>query len=54
MGERAQEKTERNAELYRRWLAGDMPTKLGKEYDLSPSRVAKIITQQKKYRGDTE
>lgn len=54
MGERAEEKFERNAEIYRRRMAGEMPTKLGEEYDLSPSRVAKIIIQQKKNYGETE
>ena len=49
MGQASEEKTERNSEIYRRRMSGEMPTALGKVYDLSPSRVYKIVcTQQKK------
>ena len=57
MGQRAtglaEEKTERNAEIYRRRVAGETPTVLGKAYDLSPSRIYKIFrAQQKKQEGN--
>ena len=49
MGQVSEEKTERNAEIYRRRMSGEMPTALGKAYDLSPNRIYKIVrTQQKK------
>ena len=48
MGKIAEEKTERNAEIYYRRMAGEGPKVLGKEYDLSPSRVYKIVMRYSK------
>jgi Mor family transcriptional regulator len=51
MGKIAEEKTERNAEIYYRRMAGEGPKALGEEYDLSPSRVYKIVMQYGKKIG---
>ena len=48
MGQISEEKTERNAEIYRRRVAGETPTVLGKAYDLSPNRIYRIVCAQKK------
>jgi Mor family transcriptional regulator len=51
MGEVSKEKTERNAEIYYRRMAGEGPKALGEEYDLCPSRVYKIVMQYDKKTG---
>jgi Mor family transcriptional regulator len=51
MGEVSKEKTERNAEIYYRRMAGEGPKALGEEYDLCPSRVYKIVMQYGKKIG---
>ena len=44
----AEEKTERNAEIYRRRMAGETPTVLGRAYDLARSRIYQILRAQQK------
>tara|TARA_E500000318_G_scaffold42056_1_gene40271 strand:+ start:687 stop:848 length:162 start_codon:yes stop_codon:yes gene_type:complete len=48
MGKKAEEKTERNAEIYYRRMAGERLKDLCKQYDLSRSRVYKIVMQYSK------
>jgi len=48
MGEVSEEKLDRNAEIYIRRKSGEGPKSLAKEYDLSPNRIYKIVTQYKK------
>ena len=48
MGEVSKEKTERNAEIYYRRMAGERLKDLCKQYDLSRSRVYKIVMQYSK------
>ena len=45
MGKIAEEKTERNAEIYYRRMAGERLKDLCKQYYLSRSRVYKIVMQ---------
>ena len=51
MGKIAEEKTERNAEIYYRRMAGERSKDLCKQYDLSRSRVYKIVMQYGKKIG---
>ena len=48
MGEVSEEKLDRNAEIYLRRKSGEGPKSLAKEYDLSPNRIYKIVTQYEK------
>jgi Mor family transcriptional regulator len=52
MGEVSEEKLDRNAEIYRRRMSGEGPKFLGKEYDLCPNRIYKIVTQYEKRHVD--
>jgi hypothetical protein len=45
------EKRERNAEIYRRYLAGEDSVVLGRVYGLSDRRVRSIIEQERKRKG---
>tara|TARA_B110000977_G_scaffold182306_1_gene243838 strand:+ start:1182 stop:1343 length:162 start_codon:yes stop_codon:yes gene_type:complete len=52
MGEVSEEKLDRNAEIYLRRKSGEGPKYLAKEYDLSPNRIYKIVTQYEKRHVD--
>lgn len=45
------EKRERNAEIYRRYLAGEDSVALAHEYNLSDRRVRDIIERERKRQG---
>jgi Mor family transcriptional regulator len=45
------EKRERNAEIYRRYLAGEDSTALARVYCLSERRIRNIIERERKRRG---
>jgi hypothetical protein len=45
------EKRERNAEIYRRYLAGEDSVALGRAFDLSDRRIRNIIDHERK-KGD--
>jgi len=48
MGKVSEEKLDRNAEIYLRRKSGEGPKALAEEYDLSPNRIWKIVTQYEK------
>jgi len=45
------EKRERNAEIYRRYLAGEDSVVLGREFGLSDRRIRDIIERERKRRA---
>ncbi len=45
------EKRERNAEIYRRYLAGEDSVMLARAFGLSDRRVRTIIERQRKHKG---
>ena len=54
MGKVSEEKLDRNAEIYLRRKSGEGPKSLGEEYDLSPNRIWKIVTQYEKRHVNAE
>jgi len=54
MGKVSEEKLDRNAEIYLRRKSGESPKSLAEEYDLSPNRIWKIVTQYEKRHVNAE
>jgi hypothetical protein len=46
------EKRQRNAEIYRRYLAGEDSVVLGRAFGLSDRRIRDIIERERKRKGD--